>query len=189
MNLTAERYLIVNADDFGLSTGVNRGIMRAHQCGIVTSASLMVRGRAAEEAAAYAREHPELSLGLHVDLCEWVYDGRNWTLLYEVVAPDDPVAVEEEVRSQLATFRALAGKDPTHLDSHQHVHLNEPARSVLAQVGRETGAPLRGCSPGVRYCGDFYGQSSEGAPFPEGISADNLVQILARLPAGISELG
>jgi len=53
-----ERRLIVNADDFGQSPGINRGIMEAHERGIVTSVSLMVRWPAAVEAAAYARRLP-----------------------------------------------------------------------------------------------------------------------------------
>ena len=65
------RYLIVNADDFGQSRGINRGITEAHEQGIVTSASLMVRWPAAPEAAAYARSHGSLSLGLHFDFGEW----------------------------------------------------------------------------------------------------------------------
>ena len=64
----ADRWLIVNADDLGLSSGVNQGILQAHEQGIVTSASLMVRHQAAPEAVAAAREHPRLGLGLHVDL-------------------------------------------------------------------------------------------------------------------------
>src|SRR5215470_9116375 len=65
----AARYLIVNADDFGMCKGVNRGIIEAHARGIVTSTSLMVtRPVAAEDAAQRAREHPSLDLGLHVDL-------------------------------------------------------------------------------------------------------------------------
>ena len=68
-----ERTLIVNADDFGLSPGVNAGVARTHEEGIVTSASLMVRQPAAEEAAAYARATPALGVGLHVDLGEWVW--------------------------------------------------------------------------------------------------------------------
>jgi hypothetical protein len=61
--------LIVNADDFGLSGGVNAGIMAAHEHGIVTSASLMVRWPAAR----YAAGHPRMSLGLHLDLGEWAF--------------------------------------------------------------------------------------------------------------------
>lgn len=56
-------YLIVNANDFGQSAGVNQGIITAHEQGIVTSASLMVRWPAAVEATAYGRAHPEFSLG------------------------------------------------------------------------------------------------------------------------------
>ena len=71
--MAGEKYLIVNADDFGQSPGVNRGIIAAHQRGIVTSASLMTRWLAAGEASLYAKEHPELSIGLHLDLGEWAY--------------------------------------------------------------------------------------------------------------------
>ena len=87
--MPAKRYLIVNADDFGLSEGVNRGIIRAHEQGILTSASLMVRWPAAAEAARYAAQHPRLSVGLHLDLAEWVYRDDQWVPRYQVVPPDD----------------------------------------------------------------------------------------------------
>ncbi|MBA2449837.1 MAG: ChbG/HpnK family deacetylase, partial [Chloroflexi bacterium] len=77
--------MIVNADDFGFSPGVSRGIVAAHERGIVTSASLMVRWPAAVAAAAYGRAHPALSVGLHVDLGQDAYrDGRQVTL-YRVI--------------------------------------------------------------------------------------------------------
>src|SRR5215204_3611043 len=115
--MPGERYLVVNADDFGLSPGVNRGIIDAHERGIVTSASLMVRPAAAGEAAAYARGRSELSLGLHVDLGEWVYRGGEWSALYEVVDVNDPRAVREEVSRQFEGFCGLLGGPPTHVDS------------------------------------------------------------------------
>ena len=111
------RRLIVNADDFGQSVGINDGVARAHQHGIVTSASLMVRWPAAKDAATYAREHPDLSLGLHVDLGEWEFQGDGWTPLYTVVDSDDVAVVEQELRRQLEAFRDLTGRDPTHIDS------------------------------------------------------------------------
>src|SRR5437764_15380237 len=79
------RSLIVNADDFGLSEGVNRGILRAFDDGIVTSASLMVRQPAAASAAGEAALRPELSVGLHLDLGEWVFRNGSWETVYEVV--------------------------------------------------------------------------------------------------------
>jgi predicted glycoside hydrolase/deacetylase ChbG (UPF0249 family) len=169
--MPATRYLIVNADDFGLSTGVNRGIVEAREHGIVTSASLMVKGAAATEAAAYAREHPSLSLGLHVDLGEWVFRERTWRTLYEVVDPNDPVAVQEEVKCQLARFRTLVGRHPTHLDSHQHVHRDEPLRAIFLDFSRALGVPLRHCTGAIRHCGAFYGQTKEGMPVYQGQSA------------------
>src|SRR5260370_3831130 len=88
-----KRYLIVNADDFGQSPGVNRGIIEAHERGIVTSASLMVRWPAAAEAAAYARLHPRLSVGLHLDFGEWVCRGGGWARPYQVVPGGAPLAL------------------------------------------------------------------------------------------------
>lgn len=187
--MSAKRYLIVNADDFGLSAGVNRGIIEAHERGIVTSASLMVRWPGAGEAAAYGREHPKLSLGLHLDLGEWACRDGEWAALYEVVAAGDAAAVRDEASRQLAAFRGLFGRDPTHLDSHQHVHRKEPARSVLAELARDLRVPLRGCNPEMRYRGDFYGQTADGLPRPDAITASALIGILATLPPGLTELG
>jgi chitin disaccharide deacetylase len=183
------RYLIVNADDFGQSRGVNRGIMQAHCRGIVTSASLMVRWLAASEAAAYAREHPSLSIGLHVDLGERVFRAGEWTPMYTVVSLQDSTAIGDEISRQLDTFRRLMGRDPTHLDSHQHVHLREPVRTLLIEVARQLDIPLRHCSPEVFYRGGFYGQTAEGTPLPDVISVDGLIRILVTLPSGFTELG
>jgi predicted glycoside hydrolase/deacetylase ChbG (UPF0249 family) len=183
------RFLIVNADDFGLSAGVNQGIIRAHERGVVTSASLMVRWPAAKAAADYAAAHPRLSLGLHLDLAEWVYRDEQWVPRYQVVPADDERAVADEVTRQCESFRRLVGKDPTHLDSHQHVHRNEPVLSIMSRFAHQMAVPLRSFSPAVRYCGDFYGQTGEGEPYPEGISLEGLLNILSTLPEGVTELG
>jgi predicted glycoside hydrolase/deacetylase ChbG (UPF0249 family) len=180
----SERRLIVNADDFGLSRGVNRGIIEAHERGIVTSASLMVGRPLAAAAANYARGHPELSIGLHFDLGEWVYRDGTWLAVFEVTGP-----VEKEVEHQLAAFRQLLDRDPTHLDSHQHVHRSEPAASAIGTIARRLGVPLRGVGDRVRYSGDFYGQTGTGDPFPSAITVEALVGMLTDLPSGITELG
>ena len=183
------KYLIVNADDFGQSPCVNGGIIKAHRCGIVTSASLMVRWPAAPEAAAYARDHPSLSLGLHVDLGEKAFRAGEWVPVYSVVPLQDMAAIGAEVSRQLDLFRRLVGCDPSHLDSHQHAHLREPVRTVLIGVARQLGVPLRHCCSDVCYRGNFYGQTAEGAPLPDAISVNGLIRILETLPPGYTELG
>jgi chitin disaccharide deacetylase len=183
------RVLIVNADDFGLSSSVNRGVARAHDDGIVTSASAMVRQDAIEEAAQLAGERPRLAVGLHLDLSEWVYHDGEWVPLYEVVVAEDREAVEAEVAAQLAGFVSVFGRQPTHLDSHQHQHLEDPVRSVLVEAGERLGIPVRSCTPEIEYRGDFYGQTGQGDPFPEAITVDALVRLLSSLPDGITELG
>lgn len=184
----AERLLIVNGDDFGRTPGINRGVIRSYDHGILTSASLMVRWPAATDAPAYCRERADLSLGLHLDLGEWVFRDGTWHCLYQVVDPTEIGAVRTEVRAQLELFRSLVGRDPSHLDSHQHVHLQEPVRAVAIEESQRLGVPVRACGAEINYCGDFYGQTGTGEPWPEGITVDALVRIVDGLGPGITEL-
>jgi chitin disaccharide deacetylase len=191
LQTTARRRLIVNADDFGLSPGINRGILHAHEQGIVTSTSVMVRWPAAAASSSLVRSHPDLSLGLHVDLGEWIFRNGEWEELYRVLRPEDArqlAPVRAEVDRQLGVFRALAGRNPTHLDSHQHVHRDEPLRSVLLSLSSEMGIPLRHVDGRIRYCGDFYGQSGKGEPYPEGITVESLLRVLSGISSGVTEL-
>jgi len=185
--MTADRRLVVNADDFGLSAGVNDGILRGHVEGIVTTTSLMVRGPAAEAAVAAAAAHPRLALGLHVDLAEWIRVEGEWRCAYEVVDTDDAEAVAAELERQLERFRELTGRDPSHLDSHQHVHREEPVRSIMGRRAKALRVPLRHHGR-VRYCGAFYGHGHGGAPLPEAITAVRLARLVEELPEGPTEL-
>jgi predicted glycoside hydrolase/deacetylase ChbG (UPF0249 family) len=182
------RILIVNADDFGLSRGVNHGIVRAYEHGIVTRASLMVLRAGAREAGDYARTHPGLSIGLHVDFGDWECHGGEWVKVIEGAPLDDARVVAHEVNRQVERFIELIGRDPTHLDSHQHVHRNEPLRSIVADLAAGLGIAARHITPDVRYCGDFYGLDEQGAPMPESITTTALLKILASLPPGTTEL-
>jgi predicted glycoside hydrolase/deacetylase ChbG (UPF0249 family) len=186
--MSGEKYLIVNADDFGQSPGINRGIIEAHERGIVTSASLMTRWLAAGEASIYAREHPELSLGLHLDLGEWVYRGGSWVPLYTVIPQDDALVVEREISRQFELFYYLIGRHPSHVNSHQHVHMREPVRSITLQICESLGIPLRNLCPDVHYFTKFYGQTTEGLPLPAYISLERLIEIVSTLPNGLTVL-
>src|SRR2546425_8149915 len=125
----AMKYLIVNADDFGASHGINRGILEAHQRGILTSTSLLVNTAWSVEAAELSRTAPELSVGLHADL-------RNE--LKETT--DDPRRrLGEELEKQFFRFGELMGRPPTHLDSHHNLHRDSKALPdvlALAEIGR-----------------------------------------------------
>jgi predicted glycoside hydrolase/deacetylase ChbG (UPF0249 family) len=185
----ATRRLIVNADDFGRSRTINDGVVRGHESGIVTSASLMVRWPAAPAAAAYARAHRGLSVGLHVDLSEWTMADGEWQASYEVVSSDDPASVHAEIERQLCAFTALVGRSPTHLDTHQHVHREEPVRSAVLAAGERLRVPVRELTGEVRYVGDFYGQDSRGATHHDGISRERLIGLIRSLGPGTTELG
>jgi predicted glycoside hydrolase/deacetylase ChbG (UPF0249 family) len=187
-DMPATRFLIVNADDFGQSSGINRGIITASEQGIVSSASLMVRWPAAAEAGVFARAHPDFSVGLHFDLGEWFFDDQAWVPHYEIASTTDAEAIRAELARQLRLFRELTGREPTHLDSHQHVHRQQPVRGILIHTARQLGISLRHFNTAVRYCGSFYGQTDKGETVLEAISVEALSRILRGLPPGTSEL-
>jgi chitin disaccharide deacetylase len=174
------RYLVVNADDFGASVGVNRGIVESHRRGVVTSASLTVAMPGSEEAAHMSHECPDLSVGLHVCLC----DGRSGPIAEHT----DPSACRAALEAQLSRFEELIGGRPTHLDSHHHVHVRPRLRPEFQEVADRYRIPLRECSP-VRYCSRFYGQWA-GEHHPEQVSVVRLIRILeTEIVAGVTELG
>lgn len=125
----SNKRLIVTADDFGLTEGVNRAIVRAHREGIVTSASLMVNGAAAEDAVALARQYPTLDIGLHLNL-------TNKPFSLALSAP--PKDLEQKVRSQIETA-VRTGLNISHLDGHKHVHVIPAVMSIIRRVAPEYG--------------------------------------------------
>jgi chitin disaccharide deacetylase len=185
----ATRRLIVNADDFGQTEGINAGIIECHRWGIVSSASLMVRWPAARAAAEYARHAPALSVGLHLDLGEWAYADNDWFPVYQVVDRDDFAAVRSEIERQFEAFRRLVGREPTHIDSHQHVHRHGAARTIAAEVADRFGIPVRGANAEVMYRGEFYGQTAKGYPDAAAVSVGRLIGLVRSLPNGTSEIG
>jgi predicted glycoside hydrolase/deacetylase ChbG (UPF0249 family) len=181
--------LIVNADDFGLTEGVNRGIIEAHRNGIVTSASLMVRRPAAAGAGALARDYPRLGVGLHVDLGEWVLRDGRWIARYEHAAKGDADAVAAELARQLTLFQELTGRLPDHIDSHQHVHLSRPELTrALDDLASSLGVGVRNRHPNVVYRG-LYGQDETGRTMPDAITPEAYVEAIKGLGPGVTEFG
>lgn len=173
------KHLIVNADDFGLSVGVNRGIADCHLRGIVTSASLMVDRPGAREAAAISRELPELSIGLH-----WDGGGEGVPEL----DPSDVARVRQEFHRQLARFHELLGRGPTHVDSEAHVHSKHGLLPVFQELVEPLGIPLR-YDGTVRFVGGFYAQWRYGESEPAHVSARALQEMLrSEVEEGWTEL-
>jgi len=174
------RTVIFNADDFGASPGVNRGIVHCHTGGVLTSTSLMVDGPAAQEAALLARGHPALAVGLHWDL-----DGMR----APAIDLHDPVALHAELERQLTAAERLLGRPPTHLDSHHHVHRQPEVEPIAREIAQRAGLALRGTSP-VQYIGGFYAQWEAGVDDLDHVSVAALTSILAtELAEGWTEIG
>jgi hopanoid biosynthesis associated protein HpnK len=149
--------VIINADDFGRSSAVNTAILRAYERGVLTSASLMVTGEAAAQAAALARKHPGLAVGLHVV----AVNGR--ALLSPTEIPhlvdtrgcfrDDALragvyyffskAAREELRRELtAQFERFAafGLPLSHVDGHEHMHMHPTLAHIILPLAEKYGA-------------------------------------------------
>lgn len=153
------RLLIVNADDLGQTPGVNRGIEEAHQRGLVSSATLLANGADFDGGVELAGRCPRLGVGVHVNLVEgkpvasrervaslvdgagefWGKRGlvRRW-----LAGAIEPGQVRLEFAAQVARLRQ-AGIEPTHFDSHQHLHVLPGLREVLLDEAVQLG--LRAC--------------------------------------------
>jgi predicted glycoside hydrolase/deacetylase ChbG (UPF0249 family) len=165
----------VNADDLGYDPEIDRGILEAHARGLVTSASVMVG--TAHAAAAVAAAPPGLGLGLHVVLPAELAPGQ----------------VEAEVLAQLERFGALAGRGPTHLDSHKHAHARPELAAAFAHAAARIGLPVRAIdasqrdllrAAGVRTTDAFLGDAALRPCW----TRERLVAALGALGPGTSEL-
>jgi predicted glycoside hydrolase/deacetylase ChbG (UPF0249 family) len=172
------KYLIFNADDFGASTGVNRGILEAHRFGVVTSTSLMVTGDAVRDAAAIAKDCPSLDIGLHWDVTG--EEDRSFAF-------DNPRAVRDEFHRQMGRFEELLGRRPTHVDGHQHAHRRVFA--LFQELVAPFGVPLRGDGR-VKYLMGFYAQWTWKVTDLEHVSVPALQRLIRDdVRPGISEIG
>ncbi len=150
------KQLVVNADDLGMTRGVNRGVIEAHRRGLVTSTSLIANGAAFDDAVAGIRQCPGLSVGLHVNLTAGRpladgaksslagRDGRFHTLAgltarltIGAVSSRD---LEAEITAQ-AERVIRSGIALSHFDSHENIHLHPLAGHALAKVARRMNVP------------------------------------------------
>jgi chitin disaccharide deacetylase len=173
------KLVIFNADDFGYSRGINRGIIEAHERGVVTSATLVVNGAATEHAVWLAQAHSKLAVGLHV----------NFTNEADrLIDLESGEACRAELRRQYERFLHLMDEKPTHLDSHQHVHRHPMRRALFEELAAEEEIPLRD-KPPVVFKGGFYAQWEYGVSTPEKVSLDALMRILSReIGEGVYEM-
>lgn len=151
--------LIINADDFGLTPGVNRGILDCHLAGSVTSTTLMVNMPGTADAVNMARLHPNLGVGLHFNmtlgrpLCSSAmvptlvnaqneFPGRAACERNLLLGKVNSCDIEREFLAQLDKFISF-GLPLTHIDSHQHIHLFPRVFDVVAGCCAERNIPLR----------------------------------------------
>jgi chitin disaccharide deacetylase len=148
------RRLIINADDFGLTAGVNRAIAEANRSGVLTSATIMANARAFEEAVSVAKQQPGLATGCHVVLIDGdpVSPGlpsltngspRFRTSLKEfaLAAVRRRISAEEVQREAEAQVRKVQsrGLRVTHLDSHKHTHIFPHVLRPVLRAARACG--------------------------------------------------
>jgi predicted glycoside hydrolase/deacetylase ChbG (UPF0249 family) len=198
--------LIVNADDFGRTSGVNAGVLEAHLSGIVTSATVMVLESAAEEGVSEAlRRAPRLSLGLHfvltggglpaspLERIPSLLLGGRFPRTAESLPPDlSREEISRELEAQISLFTKMAGRLPSHLDSHHHSALHPSVQPVFAEAARRRGLPVRASSAAARDALKASGVTTPDRFFDgfygAGATAENLRAILRELAEETSEL-
>jgi hopanoid biosynthesis associated protein HpnK len=154
------RRLIINADDFGLTQGVDRAIVEAHCHGVVTSSTLMANGRAFDDAIQRAKSASRLGIGCHVVLVDGLpvrsaqtatlsdkkfpngrfYQSLNSFALRAVGGRIDADEIEAEVTAQIRKLQA-AGVAVSHLDTHKHTHIFPQVLRPLLRAARACGVP------------------------------------------------
>jgi chitin disaccharide deacetylase len=152
------RRLIVNADDFGFTAGINRAIVEAHTHGIVTSSTLMANGRAFEDAVRSAATIPRLSVGCHVVLIDGepvlnadlsslttadssgvrFRDGLKSFAVRALTGHLNPREIEAEASAQIRKLQS-AGVSVSHVDTHKHTHLFPSVLRPLLSAARACG--------------------------------------------------
>ncbi len=206
--MSGEPRLIVNADDLGRTDGINTGVFAAHRGGLVTSATLMVGFAAAARAAATLRREADLAglgVGLHVTLTgggpPTLPPARVPSLVdaagrlpreVENLDAANPDELRAEIDHQVARFRDLMGRLPTHLDGHHHVHRSPPVLEIVVAVAAAHRLPVRRASPAVAARLERAGVPTSdhfvARFFGEDARLEVLLEILASLPAGTTEL-
>ncbi len=147
--------LIINADDFGLSRGVNYGIVDAHILGVLTSTTLMITMPAVDHAIHLAKEVPNLGIGLHLNMtlgkpltsCRTLIKS-NGEFYKPNEKPDESIFHEDEIyqefKAQYQLFLTKVGRKPTHLDSHLYAHQRyEKAKHAVLKLAEEMAIPVR----------------------------------------------
>lgn len=144
--------LIVNADDFGYSRGVNWGIVDAHRHGVVSSATMMVNMPAFAHAVELGKENPQLGIGVHLVLtCGQPVHPTVPTLTDESGAfrrgqqhlmDARPEEIEQEWTAQIERF-LQSGLELTHLDSHHHVHAHPAVLPIMLRLAKKYDVPIR----------------------------------------------
>lgn len=191
------KQLIVNADDYNLTPGVCRGILAAHQEGVVTSTTFMVNLPGARASAHLAGKNPELGVGLHLNLTKGKPVSprekvpslvqENGEFIPHKLHPQSRLSREEillEWEAQLQKFIELMGKAPSHLDSHHHIHAlylpvffqlaqthTLPVRTITPEMARE--ARLYGLKTCDYFIEDFFGDK---------VGLENLKELLTGIP-------
>lgn len=148
------RLLIVNADDFGLSKGQNYGIIDSFRHGVVTSTTALVNGEAIDHAVQLSQQLPKLAVGMHFVLTlgkpltqmpGLSHDGQLgkwiWDMADEDILPLDEIT--RELESQYQRFIQLFGREPSHIDSHHHVHMIPQIFPIVAHFASRRGLPVR----------------------------------------------
>ncbi len=164
------KHLIINADDFGYSYSVNKGIVEAHTKGIVTSTTVLVDGIAAREAAGLSK-YKDLTVGLHF-------------------FPKSGESIDEEFKRQIELFESIVGRRPDSIDTHKQMPSdNKEIKDILKDYSAKFKIPVRGFSY-VKFIRTFFGLNVDGSGVlnKDNVSIDSLKRAIDEATDDFNEI-
>lgn len=201
--------VIINADDFGLSRGVNYGIIDAHLKGLVTSTTMMMNAKATKHAISLAKDTPSLKVGVHLvltwgrplleDVPSLIDEAGNFKKQIFVYKNPVSISLDDLEREWTAQIEKCFDADltPSHLDSHHHVHGIKEFYPVIKKLSEKYGLPVRNAGTHFTdiqtltdvFLDDFYGDGVTDSYFEnlhEQVEGGKSIEIMTH-PAYLDE--
>jgi len=198
--------MILNSDDFGMTEGVSIGTIHSHTDGILTSTTCLMNMPYTEFALNLAKNTPKLGVGIHLvftmgrplipGVKSFTDEDGNFKKLNNYPEGESKVDLDElytEWKAQIDKFIELAGKKPTHIDSHHHVHLFSHHQEISIRLAKEYDIPMRQKQPitnhyeFVRCDESFYGDDLTTDAFKSIIQSDDEVLEIMSHPAYVDQ--
>lgn len=192
--------IIINADDFGMSSSVNHGIVEAMTKGIVSSTTIMMNMPKAKEALNLAKEYGITNIGIHLNLTKAypllpkeeipllvLENGKVKDIRKETITPEIKEQIKKEFTAQIELLYSL-GFVPTHLDSHHHIHMLDGIKEVVLELAEKYNLPTRSFKMNTLIDSKTTPNFLDCSFYASRVNKETLINILSKEFNGIIEI-